>query len=84
MRARVVAIALGPQLVALVTGPANSPTNRSGYSCCSYGRSIWVLAVMLHVRRGSGEVGAMHPDMLLKLLESIMGALTKAVEPVVV
>ena len=69
----VLAIAFRPQLVTLIARPADPPPNRP---CCpgrSSGGPIWMLPV-LWLRPSPGEVRVMDADVLLELLEGIVGA----------
>lgn len=67
------AVTFGPQLVALIAGPADPPPNRSGRPRRPGGRSIRMLP-MLWLRAGPSKVGVMNADMLLELLESVVRA----------
>ena len=73
-------VALGPQLVALVTGaadPSSDGTSHSRYAC---GRSVWMLAVLHLLVSWPSQVRVVNTDMLLELLQSVVGALGKSVE----
>ena len=74
------AIAFRPELVALIARPANSPPNRTSRARRPRG-TIGVLP-MLWLRPRPAHV-RVHSDMLLKLLEGVVGALRHALEAVV-
>src|SRR5690349_15395675 len=79
MGTRVLAIAFCSKLVALVTSPADSPadgTSCPGRPCRS---SIWVLTVLL-LRPGASEMWVVDANMLLELLEGVVGSLGEGVE----
>ena len=64
MGARVLSIALRPELVTLVTSSADSSSDGTSSSCSPRGRSIWMLT-MLRLGASSSKVGVVHTNMLL-------------------
>jgi len=69
------AIALCPELVTLITGSADSPPNGTSCSCRPRRGAVWVLPV-LGLGSGSREVVlVMDAHVLLKLLQGIVGSL---------
>lgn len=82
MGAGVLAIALRPELVALVACAADSPPNGTGSAGSPRGRTVGVLAV-LGLWSRPGEMGVVHAYVLLEVLEGIVGSLGEAVEAAV-
>lgn len=83
MGTRVLAVTLSSQLVALITGSADSPADRASTTCGSCGWAIRMLPVLC-LRSSPSEMRVVNSDMLLKLLESIMRVLGQAIKPCVV
>lgn len=79
----VLAIALCPELVALVTRPADSPADGARGTSGPRGTPVGMLAVLL-LGPGAGEMGVVDADVLLELLEGVVGPLGKIVETAVV
>jgi len=73
------AIALGPELVALITRPADSPSDRASSPSSSRSRPIGVLA-MLRLGPCPSEMWVVNSYMLLELLESVVRPLGEGVE----
>jgi hypothetical protein len=67
MGTRVLAITLRPELVALVTGPANPPPDGTRRTGGPASRSVRVLAVLL-LWAGPGKMRVVNADVLLELL----------------
>src|SRR6187549_43864 len=79
MGAWVLAIALRPELVALVTSPADSPPDGASARRDPGSWSIWVLPVFV-LRPRPREVRVVHSDVLLELLKGVVRALGQRVE----
>jgi len=79
MGARVLAIAFCPQLVALITGSADSPPDRASGACHSGRGPVRVLPVFLLVPWPL-HMRVVDRDVLLELLEGIVRPLGQAVE----
>jgi hypothetical protein len=72
------AIAFGSQLVTLVAGSADSPSNRpSSADRASHWRSVGVLAVLW--LRGPGKMRRRHSDVLLEVLDIVWRTMAKGV-----
>jgi len=67
MRTRVLAITLRPELVTLVTGPADPPPDGAGRAGGPASRPVRVLAVLL-LWNWPGKMGVVYSNVLLKLL----------------
>ena len=85
MRTRALAVTLSPQLVALVTGSANSPSNRARGAGAIHGppiigtcHAVGVLAVSGILASELGVLVDVH--LLLKLLEGILRAMRQGVQ----
>ncbi len=78
MGTRVLAVALGPELVALVTSAAYAAADGAG-GASSTGRGPVVVLAVLRLGAGAGHVGVVDADMLLQLLEGVVGALGQGV-----
>lgn len=81
MGTRVLAIALGPELVALVAGPADSPPDGPGHARGPRAGPVGVLAVLLGLGPLPDQVGRVDAHLLLEVLERVVGALGKRLEP---
>jgi hypothetical protein len=68
------AVALGPQLVTLVTGSADAPSDGPSSSCCPGGGPIGMLSV-LGLRPWSRQVWVVDAYVLLELLQGVVRAL---------
>ncbi len=64
---RVLAVALGPELVALVAGAADPPPNGPSTAGDPRSRPVGMLSV-LDLGSGAGQVRVVHAHMLLELL----------------
>lgn len=73
MGTRMLSVALGPKLVALITSPANSPPNGTRSAGSPGSRTIRVLP-MFWLWPCAGEMRVVDTDMLLELLKSVVGA----------